>query len=190
MAHKDPALTISNPRLLAGIYFALLSVVGTILINAFLSLLGFKELVPVFQAIILGVLVSGITGALFGEHIVHCKKPYKKKVFFLGFIMVIASLPVFALGLTLCMIAENSTGTPITGILSLLYFYLVVLAYSYVLFGILLAIGSGLAAMYLRGQLVYDILHTYKETTIETQVLPIKVIKKPYHEHRPGKKTV
>jgi hypothetical protein len=33
MMKKDPALTISNPRLLAAIYFGLLSVVGTILIT-------------------------------------------------------------------------------------------------------------------------------------------------------------
>jgi hypothetical protein len=190
MAKQDPALTISNPRLLAAIYFGLLSVVGTILINALLTLMGYDELIPVFQAIIIGVIVAGATGALFGEQIVHCKKPYKKKVFILGFIMVIASLPFFALGLTICMILENSTGgVPITGILSMLYFYLDVLAYSYVLFGILLAIGSGLAAMYLRGQFVYDILHTYEETSVETQVLPVKVVRKPYHNNRPGKKT-
>jgi hypothetical protein len=190
MARRDPALTISNPRLLAAIYFGLLSVVGTILINAFLTLFSINELIPVFEAILIGVLVASCTGALFGEQIVHCKKPYKRRVFWLGFIMVIASLPVFDLGLFICMVLENSTPTPITGIPSMLYSYLIVLAYSYILFGIFLAIASGLAALYLRGRLVYDILHTYKESSIELQVLPVKVIKKPYHTNRAGRKTV
>lgn len=189
MSEHDPALSISNPRLLAAIYFGLLSVVGTILIDAFLTLMGINELIPVFQAILIGVVVAGLSGALFGEKIVHCPHPYKKRVFFLGFIMVIASLPVFALGLAIAMILEGHTVVPITGILSMLYFYLSVVAYSYVIFGILLAIGSGIAALYLRGQLVYDILHTYKETQIETQVLPIKIVKKTYHDNRPGKKS-
>lgn len=190
MAKRDPALTISNPRLIAAIYFGLLSVVGTILINAFLTLIGIEELIPLFEAILIGVVVAACTGALFGEKIVHCKKPYKKRVFWLGFIMVIASLPVFDLGLVACMILEHISPEPLVGIKSMIYFYLVVVAYSYVLFGILLAIASGLAAMYLRGQLVYDILHTYKQTNIETQMLPVKIVKKPYHQKRPGRKTV
>lgn len=177
MEEHDSALTISNSRLLAGIYFGLLSVVGTILINAFLTFIGIKELIPLFEAIIIGVVVAGCTGALFGEQIVHCPNPYKKRVFLLGFIMVIASLPFFAFGLTVCMILEKTTPVPIDGILSMMYLYISVLASSYVLFGILLAIASGLAALYLRGQLVYDILHLYKESAVETQVLPLKIIK-------------
>jgi hypothetical protein len=176
--------------LLAAIYFGLLSVVGTILINAFLTLIDIQELIPVFESIILGVLVAGCTGALFGEQIVHCKKPYKMRVFWLGFIMVIAFLPVFDLGLVFCMLIEQTTPAELVGIQSMVYLYLVVLAYSYVLFGIFLAIASGLAALYLRGRLVYDILHTYKESSIEIQVLPVKITKRPYHQDRPGKKTV
>jgi hypothetical protein len=190
MARRDPALTISNPRLIAAIYFGLLSVVGTILINAFLTLIGIDEIIPVFEAILIGVLVASCTGALFGEHIVHSKKPYKNKVFWLGFTMVIASLPLFDLALFVCMILENSTPIPITGIQSMLYSYLLVLAYSYILFGILLAVASGLAAMYLRGQLVYDILHTYKESSIEMQVLPVTVQKNPHPKNRPVNKAV
>lgn len=190
MVKKDIALSISNPRLIAGIYFGLLSVVGTILINAFLTLIGIQELIPVFESILIGVVVAGCTGALFGEHIIHCKKPYKKKVFFLGFIMVIASLPVFDLGLVFFMLAEQTTPPNLLGIQSMLYLYLIVLAYSYVLFGVWLAIASGLAALYLRTKLVYDILHNYEESAIETQVLPIHIIKKPQHKKNSVKKTV
>lgn len=160
MKKQDPALTISNPRLLAAIYFGLLSVVGTILINAFLTTIGIEELIPVFQSIILGVIVASSTGAIFGESVVHCKKPYKAKTFWLGFIMVIASLPVFDLGLVLLMDEAHSSLFATVKFHSMVYLYLVVLVYSYILFGFLLAIASGIAAMYLRGQLVYDILHT------------------------------
>lgn len=178
MKQQDPALTISNPRLLAAIYFGLLSVVGTILINAFLSLLGISELIPLFKAIILGVLIAGGMGALFGEHIVHSASPYNSKVFFLGFIMVIASLPLFDLGLVALMLQEHTNLIVAPQIQSTIYLYLFVVGYSYALFGILLACASGLAALYLRSQLVYDLLHTYKESSIEKQVLPLKITKK------------
>lgn len=177
MKHQDPALTISTPRLLAAIYFGLLSVVGTVLINAFLTLIGIAELIPLFKAIILGVVVAGATGALFGDQIVHCKKPYKLRVFYLGFIMVIASLPVFDLGLFAFMM-DNGTLPAITQNHTLLVSYVIVVAYSYILFGIKLAVAAGLAAMYLRGKLVYDILHTYKPTKLE---LPPEVEDKHHH---------
>ena len=44
------------------------------------------------------MIVASCTGAIFGERIIHCPKPYKVKTFFIGFFMVIASLPVFDLG--------------------------------------------------------------------------------------------
>ena len=160
MKKQDPALTISNPRLLCAIYFGLLSVVGTILIDALLTSIGIEEIIPVFEAVLLGMVVSSCTGALFGEAIVHCEKPYKAKTFWIGFSMVIASLPVFDLGLLLFMEAKNNQLFAIAKFHDMVYLYFVVLAYSYILFGILLAVASGLAAMYLRGRLVYDILHT------------------------------
>lgn len=159
MKKQDPALSISNPRLLAAIYFGLLSVVGTIIVDAFLTSLGIEQIIPVFEAVVLGVIIASCMGAIFGESIVHCTKPYKAKTFWLGFIMVIASLPVFALGLILLMKEEHAAFYQIATLKEMIFFYLVVLAYSYALFGILLAVASGLAAMYLRGYLVYDILH-------------------------------
>lgn len=160
MKRIDPALEISNPRLIAAIYFGLLSVVGTILINAFLSSIGIEEIIPVFESVILGMIVASGTGALFGERIVHCKKPYKAKTFWLGFIMVIASLPVFDLGLLYFMTNHYNKLFSIAKFHDLVFSYFVILAYSYILFGVFLAIASGLAAMYLRSRLVYDILHT------------------------------
>ena len=87
--------------------------------------------------------------------------------------MVIASLPLFDLGLLMFMAVEHTAPIPLDQLQAVLYFYVTILAYSYVLFGVALAIASGLAAMYLRGQLVYDILHTYKETSFERKTVPI-----------------
>ena len=182
MENQDPALTCSNPRLIAAIYFGLLSVVGTILINALLSSLGIKEIIPLFEAIIIGMIVASCTGAICGEQIVHCRKPYKTRVFIIGFLMVIASLPVFDLGLVFFIKQENVSFLSVAQMQNLIYFYLVVLAYSYVMFGIALAVGAGLAAMYLRGQLVYDLLATYQPDN-DIKVLPDSPAEKNRIEH-------
>ncbi len=158
---QDYALTFPNPRLLGAVYFGLLSVVGTILINGFLTLLGIEETVPLFHSIVVGMVVASATGALFGKEIIHCPKPYQMKTFWIGFFMVLASLPFFALGLELGIAnSPDQHQFSITNFRDFAYTYMIVLAYSYVLFGFLLAIAAGFAAMYLRGHLVYDILHT------------------------------
>lgn len=182
MNEEDPALKCPNPRLISAIYFGLLSVVGTILINALLTSLGIEEKIPVFKAIILGMVIASATGALFGERIVHCPIPYRLRTFLTGFIMVIASLPFFALGLVLFMEHENAELLSVAQAHNMIYFYFYVLAYSYVLFGIELAIGSGLAAMYLRGQLVYDILATYQPDH-DVPELPASPLEKSKIEH-------
>ncbi|PWY55158.1 hypothetical protein DGG96_13335 [Legionella qingyii] len=162
MNKQDPALEFSNPRLLASVYYGLLSVVGTILINAFLTTIGFEELVPLFKAIILGMIVASITGALFGERIVHCPEPYKLKTFLLGFIMVLLSLPFFDLGLLLFMDTSENQVLRVTNFNDFVSAYFIVLGYSYILFGLWLAIASGLASIYLRGHFVHHILYTDK----------------------------
>lgn len=166
MKKYDPALQFSNPRLLGAVYYGLLSVVGTILINAFLTILGINEIVPLFKAILLGMVVASATGALFGKHIIHCPKPFQVKTFFLGFIMVIVSLPVFALGLVFFMDEAGTLVFSVSSFQNMVYAYLTILAYSYILFGILLAIACGFASIYLRGWLVYDILHTDKRRSM------------------------
>lgn len=162
MKKLDPALSFPNPRLLAAIYFGLLSVVATILINALLTSIGIEELVPVFQSVLLGMIVASATGAVFGERIVHAVSPYKSSTFWTGFVMVIASLPLFVLGLVFLMKQDNSSLFILTKLHHFVYLYFIVLGYSYLLFGFLMAIVAGFAAMYLRGQLVYDILHTHE----------------------------
>ena len=108
MKDYDQALHFSNPRLLCAIYFGVLSVVGTVLIDAFLTLLGIEELVPLYQSVILGMVISSATGALCGKVLIHSRKPFISKVFAIGFFMVLGSLPIFTLGLLWCMY-ENGT---------------------------------------------------------------------------------
>lgn len=172
MEKIDPALSFSNPRLVAAVYFGLLSIVGTIVMNTFLDALGMEYVVPMFEAVLLGMVVAAIMGAIFGERIIHCERPYKMKTFLEGFSMVIASIPLFALGLVLLMKGENKDLFSVVKLHDMVLFYLVVLAYCYILFGIPLSVASGLAAMYLRGQLIYDIMHLIKrgrraDTTLE-----------------------
>jgi hypothetical protein len=167
---RDYALIFPNPRLLAAVYFGLLSVVGTTLINGLLTLLGVKESVPLYHTIVVGMVIASLTGALFGKEIIHCPHPYKAKTFWIGFVMVLASLPFFTLGLLLGLINEPDQPLfSITNFRDFASLYVFALAYSYVIFGFLLAIAAGLAAMYLRGHLVYDILHT---DTRRSQRLP------------------
>lgn len=166
MKTEDSALHFSNPRILGAIYFGLLSVVGTILINAFLTLIGIRELVPLFQAIILGMIIASLTGAVCGKRIIYCPKPFVIKTFWIGFTMVLASLPFFALGLVFFMQDSGSSLFSFQNFKDIAYAYLVVLAYSYVLFGVVLAIAAGFASIYLRGWLVYDILHTDKRKSM------------------------
>ena len=160
MKKRDLALKFSNPRLLAAIYYGLLSVVGTILINALLVFIGIDETIPLFKSVILGMFVASASGALFGKAIIYCPRPYLAKTFWLGFIMVIASLPIFALGLHFFMEEENNLLFSLVNVRAMIYHYIQVLAYSYILFGFFLAIAAGCASMYLRAYLVYDILHT------------------------------
>ena len=159
MNNKDEALTISNPRLFAAVYFGLLAVIANIVIDTFLYSIGVQELLPFFQAVLLAVIVAAAFGAIFGEAIVHQPKPYKARVFWLGFFMVLAALPVHTLGFLFFF--ESGHGHWFTES-SLLYYakmYLLVLFYGFILFGIWLAIIGGIAAIYLRGHLVYHVLN-------------------------------
>lgn len=160
MRKHDEAVTFEYPHLLGAVYFGLLSVVGTILTNALLVSLGIEELVPLYQAILLGMLVSAAMGAIFGERIIHTPKPYKLKTFWMGFTMVIASLPLFDIGIFIFLKEETQSILPTLNMKDILSSYLIIVGYSYMLFGVPLAVCSGFAAMYLRGQMVYDIVFT------------------------------
>lgn len=159
MTNDDPSLTIPNARLLSAIYFALLAILTTIVVDLILYSLA-VQLFPIFQTILLAVLIAACFGALFGKRIVHCPEPYRAKVFLWGFLMVICALPFYSLGIILLLKAQHMQLIETANLQQLALLYLFVLLYSFILAGLWLAIAAGFAAMYLRGSLVYDILHS------------------------------
>ena len=160
MKTQDEALTISNPRLLAAVYFSLLAVIATIAIDTVFYALGVEQLLPISKEIFLAVVVAAFFGALFGERIVHSEKPYYRHVFFWAFFMVIAALPVYNIGFIFLMRETHAPLFAHASLTHIMYLYLFVLVYSFILAGVWLAIAAGLAAMYLRGYLEYYILQS------------------------------
>jgi len=164
MKKIDEALTLSNPRLLTGIYFSLLAVIATLSIDALLYWAGVIQFVSISQEIFLAVIVAACFGALFGERIVHCKKPYRKHVFLWAFLMVIVALPIYNLGFLYFMKENHAEFFKHTTIEQLISLYLFVSVYSFILAGVWLAILAGVAALFLRGYLVYYIKQSlYKQ---------------------------
>ncbi|KTD66149.1 hypothetical protein [Legionella spiritensis] len=170
--HTDEALNISNPRLLSAVFFALLAVIATIVIDTVLYLIGIDQYIPVFKALFLGVIVAGCFGALFGYRIIHTKRPYRWKVFLCGFVMVLAALPFYDLGFLYILSGYKTDLFANLAFSQIIIMYLFVLLYSFIIAGFWLAIAAGFAAIYLRGRLVYDILHT--DTEEETPGPPKK----------------
>ncbi|KTD23617.1 Uncharacterised protein [Legionella lansingensis] len=186
MSHDDQALTISNPRLLAAVYFALLAVIATCVIDRILYFIGVQQFLPLFKAILLAVVVASCFGALFGEKIIYSKRPYRRKAFLWGFIMVIAALPVYDLGFLL--LSDDRLGNSFQGgnPQQMVLIYLFVLIYSFIIAGLWLGIAAGFAAMYLRGHLVYDILHSKNQRRRKPveKSLPKTKSGKPHHRIR------
>lgn len=168
----DEALFISNPRIISAVYFAVLAIVANIIIDALLYAIGIEQLLPVSKAIILAAVVAACFGALFGERIVHSDNPYKKHAFYWAFLMVILALPIYNLGLLYLLREKHMELFAHASFWHLIYLYLFVLVYSFILAGVWLAVIAGLAAIYLRGHVVYYILQShYKKPERPTEVL-------------------
>ncbi|WP_133127974.1 hypothetical protein [Legionella nagasakiensis] len=160
MDKQDEALTLSNPRMLSAIYFSLLAIIATIVLDTIFYAMGVEQLLPIFKAIILAVVISACFGALFGEKIVHSKRPYKKAAFWWAFSMVIAALPVYTLGFIFFLHQHHPDLFTEASFQDMAYMYIIVLLYSFLLAGFWLALIAGLAALYLRGYLVYYLLQS------------------------------
>jgi hypothetical protein len=157
---RDEALEISNPRLLSAAYFCLLAVIITIVMDTLLYAMGVKQLIPTFQAVLLAAIFAACFGAIFGEKIIHSPKPYSRKAFLWGFLMVLAALPFYDV---IFLYLLNQFHPKLLEGLSagnVLLAYLSIVLYSFIFAGFWLAITAGFAAMYLRGHIVYDILHS------------------------------
>lgn len=157
---EDEAAQIASPRLLSAAYFALLSIVATILIKGSWHLIDMRQFIPIFQAILLGAAIAAIFGALFGERIVHCKKPYRLKTFLYGLLMALIALPFYVLFYALLIHLNNPSFFLNNELTSPFTMYAFIFIYSFFTTGWWVAILTGFAAMLLRGHFVYDILHT------------------------------
>jgi hypothetical protein len=157
---RDEALDLSNSRLLAAAYFSLLAVIITIVLDTILYAMGITQLIPTFEALILAFLFAACFGAIFGEKIIHTPKPYGRKAFLWGFLMVIAALPFYDVIFLYLLNKHHPTMLEGLSFGNVVLAYLFVVLYSFLLAGLWLAIAAGFAAMYLRGHVVYDILHS------------------------------
>ncbi|MBA2657113.1 MAG: hypothetical protein H0U70_09035 [Tatlockia sp.] len=157
---RDEAMDISNPRLLSAAYFALLAVIITIVLDTILYAIGVKQLIPTFQAILLAVVFASSFGALFGKKIIFTPKPYKRSAFLWGFLMVIAALPFYDVIFLYLLNRYHPKMLEGLSFANVILSYFFVMIYSFLLSGLWLALAAGFAAMYLRGHIVYDILHS------------------------------
>lgn len=170
MKKTDEAMQVSNVRLLAAVYFGLLAVIGTIIIDVILYLLGVAEILPIFKSIILSAILASLFGALFANKIIHCKKPYKLKAFGWAFLMVLLALPIYNLILILFIYQQHMEVFAAATVMQYVYLYFIYLFFTFILAGLWLAILAGFAAIYLRSHLVYDILHSqnmHRELPVE-----------------------
>lgn len=150
---------IPNPRLLAAVYFALIAIVLTILVNTVLYAAGFDQPMHIVRGILLGGLVAAFFGALFGRRILSVRQPCWPKAFLLGFLMTIAAVPVYDLGLIYLMKDQPQNAFHEPSFEQIVVMYLFVVAESYILAGLWLGLVAGLAAVYLRSKIIYTLLH-------------------------------
>ena len=160
MQAQDDALSISNPRLIAAIYFTVLTVMFTLAIDAFLYAYGINEYIPLHQMTLLGVIIAACIGALFGKKIVHAPQPHLRNAFLWGFLMTLTAMIFYDIGFLGLLSLNVPTAFAMNSLITALHLYLLILFYSFILVGWWLGIIFGLTAMYLRGSLVYYILRS------------------------------
>jgi hypothetical protein len=159
---EQEILEIPNARLITAIYFSLLAVITTLIADILLYSIGIEYVMPLSKAIVLGAVVAFCFGALFGEGIVHCKRPVERRVFSLGFWMVVTSLPFYDLGVFF-LIRETHPDLFIDSSLAhLAYLYLFVIVYSFILAGAWYGLIAGFAALFLRKRVVYFFTQSVK----------------------------
>ncbi len=167
MKQDDEALKVPFARLLSGVYFCLLAVIITIIIDTLYYVIGLNQLIPTFEAVLLAAVFAAAFGAIFGEKIIHSPKPYNRKAFLWGFIMVLTALPFYDV---IFLYLLNQFHPKMLGDLSfanILIAYLFIILYSFLFAGLWMAIAAGFAAIYLRGHVIYDILHSKNDALKE-----------------------
>jgi len=166
---KDPALSLSNPRLLSAAYFGLLSIVATFLIEGYLTLFGVVKFLPMFKSMLLAFTLAAVFGALFGKKILYCERDKIKYAFFWGAVMTLCAIPFHAVGLLYFLQSYHPAmlGTS-TNFMHYVDLYFFTLAYSFILAGFWLSLAAGFAAILLRKYLVYSIIEDREVKSIKT----------------------
>lgn len=181
MNHEDEALSISNPRLIAAIYFGVLAIIAATIIDSLLYAMGIEQMLPTFATVIWAAIIALCFGALFGKRIIHCARPFRRKAFLWGFLMVLLALPVYDLGFLYLLKINHAHSFAGATAGQLFISYWLILLYSLLLAGFWLALAAGFAALYLRGHLVYDILHS---KYLRKHTMPAQAIKTKAAKHR------
>ena len=160
MREHDEALSLPNPRIISAVYFGLLAVMFTLALDTVLYAFGINQLLPLYQATLLADVTTACFAALFAKRMVYCQGAYLKKSFFWAVLMTFIAIPIYDAGFV-GLIALNSPAMfDHSSFSTILQFYLVIVLYSFILCGWWLALVTGVAAMYLRGCLIYYILRS------------------------------
>ena len=151
-------LNSQNARILTAVYFGLLAVVFTLLLDATLYVLGIPELIPLFEGTLLAMFVASVFAYFFGDKIINAPKPFATQVFVAGFMMTISALPFYILGFTFFYLFNHPDFIMHITMLAFLKAYTFILLYGFILIGVWLAVIAGLAALYLRSRISYYVV--------------------------------
>lgn len=164
---------LPNPRLLGAIYFSLLAVIATLVVDKLLYVVGKEQFLPTAEALLLAVIVAACFGALFAKRILHSDAPYRLHVFFWAVLMVVLALPVYDLGFLFLLKKHALTSFANENLSALLSLYLFILAYSFILAGLWLPIVAGISAIYLRTYLASYLMHSLYKLQREVHHLDV-----------------
>jgi len=153
-------LDSQNARILTAVYFGLLAVVFTLLLDATIYALGMPQLIPLFEGTLLAMFVASVFGFLYGEKIINTPKPFAAKVFLSGFLMTLSALPFYILGFTFFYLFNHPDFIINFTILTFFRAYMFILIYGLLLVGVWLALIAGLAALYLRSRISYYVVES------------------------------
>ncbi len=160
MRDQDEAANLSNPKIIAAVYFGVFSILLTFVLNAILYAFGLNQILPLYQATLLAVVIAVAFGTLFAHKTVLSQGAYLKKSFLWAVLMTICALLVYDVGFLGLMALNTPQAFDDASLLNIMQLYCMIVVYSFVFVGWWLAILAGLAAMYLRGYLVYFILRS------------------------------
>lgn len=157
---ESPSVNLQRFKILSAAYFGLLAVIAAIIIDTFLYIIGIAEILPIFESLILSAIFAAVFGALFAKNILETSSSNTWKIFGWGVLMTLIGIPLYVAGLIIMLYFDQPEAFISDALIKLANVYLVALVNLFVFLGWWLAILAGMAAVYLRKHLLYDILHS------------------------------